>query len=129
MPPTMARVEILRAACCIAGLDRTICEKERPMLQRLADFAGVGTVSLDAMMQRAERDQDFYKEQFKILKADPEATITSLFCVACADGDLTQDQRIILRHFADRLGLDEPRFNRILDAAEKKVHGSAPPRE
>ena len=120
----MGRVEILRAACCIAGLDNRVCERERSKLELLADHAGVGTASLDAMIARAESDPDFYQEQFGILKTDPESTITTLFSVACADGQIPPEQRIILRHFGDVLGLDEKRFNRILDVAEKKVGDS-----
>ena len=119
----MVRVEIVRAACCIAGLDGKICARERPMLEKLAEFAGIGEVSLNAMIARAEEDQNFYQEQFQILKSDPAATITSLFCVACADGELLPSQRIILQHFADILGLDQKRFDQILEAAQKKTHG------
>ena len=117
----LARVEILRAACCIAAIDNRVCARERSKLALLAEHAGVGTVSLNAMIARAESDPDFYQDQFSVLKTDPEATITALFTVACADGQIPSEQRIILRHFGDVLGLDEKRFNQILDAAEKQV--------
>ncbi len=119
----MVRVEIVRAACCIAGLDGNVCARERPMLEKLAEFAGIGEVSLNARIARADEDQNFYQEQVNNLKSDPAATITSLFCVACADGELLASQRIILQHFADVLGLDQKQFDEILEAAQKKTQG------
>lgn len=126
MGSAMESVEILRAACCVAGLDHQVSQPEQAMLQKLADHAGVGAASLRAMVARAERDPNFYKEQFRVLKGNADATITALFCVACADGDLTTAERVILQHFADTLKMDQSRFDTVLEAAERKVreHGA-----
>ena len=112
-------VEILRAACCIAGLDGEICDRERPLLDRLAEKAGVGSASFQAMIDRAESDQSFYEEQFHVVKMDAEETMKILFAVAVADGVLLRAERIILQHFADKLGLPEHRFDELLLAAER----------
>lgn len=117
----MTHVEILRAACCIAGLDQEICEKERPLLDRLATAAGVGQVSFKAMMDRAKRDPAFFQEMFKIVKADPDAAFKVMLSVAIADGKLTTDERVVLHHFAQKLGLPEARSDQLLAAAEKRV--------
>lgn len=121
MSQTMKNVTILRAACCVAGLDAEICEKERPMLEKLAEYAGVGKASLQAMIDRARTDPNYYQDQFRLFATDPEATITTLFVVACADGKLASAERIILHHFAEKLGLPEAKFEAILKAAEKKI--------
>ena len=115
----MRRVEVLRAACCIAAIDGDVCEKEHPLLQRLAKEAGVGGASLEAMINRAREDQSFFEKQFDIFKTDPDETMKTLFRIAIADGVLTQGERVVLRHFAEKLGLPEDRFDAFLTAAEK----------
>ena len=117
----MQDVEILRAACCVAGLDEQITDSERNMLERLAHHAGVGSVSLEAMIDRAVSDPDFYQEQFEMVRTDPDATMKALFCIAVADHELTTDERVILHHFATKLGMEPKRFDQLLAAARKHV--------
>ena len=117
----MKNVEILRAACCVAGLDESISDSERSMLERLAEHAGVGQTSLNAMIDRAVNDPDFYQEQFKTIRTDADSTMKALFCIAVADHVLTTEERVILHQFATRLGMDPKRFNQLLAAATKHV--------
>ena len=119
MTELLRQVEILRAACCIAGLDGNVDDAERAILERLAREVGVGQASLHAMIERARTDRNFYTAQFRVLKADPESTIRTLFAVAVADSALTQDERVILAHFADRLGMTSERFAEVLADAER----------
>jgi tellurite resistance protein len=109
-------VEILRAACCIAGIDGAVDESEIPLLKELAHKAGVGAASMNAMIDRAERDPDFYQEMFRVLKADPEQTLQSLLEVARADGAVSDDERRLLSHFAEALGMEQSRFDEIVVA-------------
>ena len=118
---SMHEVEILRAACCMASLDGTVSESEAVLLRRLADKVGVGEVSLNAMMARAGRDPNFYREQLRVLKTDAEQTMKVLMAVAAADGAITTEERIILHHFAEKLGMDEERFQKSLGAWEQKL--------
>ena len=117
----MRNVEILRAACCVAGLDQHISVEERRMLERLAEHAGVGRTSLEAMISRAVDDPDFYQEQFKMIQTDPDATMKALFCVAVADRELKTAERVILHEFAVKLGMKPARFNQLLAAAVKHI--------
>ncbi len=112
-------VELLRAACCIAGLDGDVCDEENSLLARLAEKIGVGPVSLAAMIERAETDPAFYEEQFQLVQKDPDEAMKILFAVAVADGVLLQTERVILHHFADKLGMPEERFEQLLRSAEK----------
>jgi tellurite resistance protein len=117
----MDDVAILRAACCVAGLDQRVDEREQRMLERLANQAGVGRTSLEAMIERATKEPNFYKEQFQLVTTDPDSTIKTLLCVAIADRDLTSDERVILQHFAEVLGMDAPRYEQLLKAAQKHL--------
>ncbi len=81
----MHQVEILRAACCVAGIDGDTTDRERRLLTHLADQIGVGQASLQAMIDRAERDKSFCDEQFLLLKTRPDKTLGILLKVALAD--------------------------------------------
>jgi len=118
-PMPMRKVEILRAACCIAGVDGEVCDQEHPLLVRLAREAGVGAASLSAMIERAREDRSFFEKQFDVFKTDPDETMKILFRVAVADGVLTQAERVVLGHFAQKLGQPEERFEALLAAAER----------
>jgi len=122
----MSQVEVLRAACCIAGVDGNVCEKEVELLKQLAAHVGVGRASLDAMIRRAQEDRSFFQEQFKFLHSDPEAAMSVLFQVALSDGKIPDDQRVVLHFLADKLGMDDKRFNQYLEAAENKLDAPRP---
>ena len=117
-------VEILRAACCVAGLDGGVCQDELMLLQRLASEVGVGSMSLDAMIKRAEGDSDFYQELFQYVSADAEATMKLLFRLAIADRELHVNERVVLYEFSKRLGVSEERYEELLSAAETEIEDS-----
>lgn len=117
----MKNVEVLRAACCIAGLDKQIDPQELKILQKLANHAGVGKASLEAMMNRARDDETFHQEQFEIIQADPDRTMKAMFIVAIADKVLTKDERVVLYQFSKKLGMSNDRYNQLLAAAEKHI--------
>lgn len=114
-------VEVLRAACCIAGFDGIITPGEQAIVQKLADKAGVGSVSLKAMCDRAKSDRNFYKEQFRLLHADPVSTMTIVMGVAIVDGVLKDDELGILKQFAERLGMKSEAFEKLTATARKVI--------
>lgn len=114
-------VEILRAACCIAGLDGGVCQDELNLLQQMASDVGVGQASLNAMISRAEKDPNFYQEMFKILSADPEETMAFLFRIAVVDNELNVNESVVLHDFARRLGVPEDRYEALLKAADQSL--------
>jgi len=110
----MQKVEVLRAACCVGGADGKTSEVEAEVLQKLAVEAGVGAASLAAMVERAETNKTFYKEQFRVLKADPQQTMQLLFRLAIKDGKLRKSEAITLKRLAARLGVTRRRFDHWL---------------
>ena len=107
----MGKVEVLRAACCVAGVDGTVSDEERKVLAKLAGEIGVGQASLTAMIQRAESDKRFWNEQFRVLKTDPKDTMEILFRVACSDGKFRKYEMAVLKRLAERLEVPEKTFN------------------
>lgn len=120
----MAKVEVLRAACCIAGADGNVDENELVLLKRLAAGVGVGFASLNAMVSRAEVEKDFYKKQFEVLKTDAMATMQTLVEVAGADDKLIAEEIEMLRHFAKRLEMDADAFREVTQPLLAKVKKS-----
>ena len=110
----MIKVEVLRAACCVAGADGDSTDAEREMLNRLAKETGVGLASLEAMISRACGDQGFCNEQFRILKADPKEAMAILLDVAMADGVIDNTEAEILKVLAERLAVPDDIFNALL---------------
>ncbi|MDH3718429.1 MAG: TerB family tellurite resistance protein [Planctomycetota bacterium] len=117
----MYKVEILRAACCVAGIDGDTTDRERSMLTKLANQIGVGEASLQAMIDRAESDSSFCDEQFILLKTKPDNTMKILLQVALADHELTDNECGVLQQFAERLGLAADRFQRVLEQTKKDL--------
>ncbi len=117
MSDAMRQVDILRAACCVAGVDGHSSDAEQRILKRLAAEAGVGAASLSAMIERAETDKRFYAEQFRVLTFDPKETMQLLFRVALADGDLAKEEAVVLKRLAQRLELPPAQFDAWLKQA------------
>ncbi len=109
------RLDILRAACCVAGIDGEANDAQAAVLKRLAREVGVGKASLGAMIERAETDATFHQEQFKVLEFEPKTTMATLLEVALADGELSDPEADVLRILAGRLHIDPAMFDQLLD--------------
>jgi len=113
----MIKVEVLRAACCVAGADGEISDAERNLLDRLAKETGVGFASMEAMVSRACTDQNFCNEQFRVLKADPKEAMAILLEVAMADGSIDDREADILKVLAEKLGVPSNIFDALMQKA------------
>lgn len=109
----MRKVEVLRAACCVSGVDGTTSDSERRILDMLAKEVGVGQASLEAMISRAETEPNYFESQFRVLKSAPAETIQLLFSVALSDHELTTAEVEVLFRLSQRLGLGEAQFKNI----------------
>ena len=110
----LEQVALLRAACCVAGIDKEISAPEEAVIRRLASEVGVGKASLEAMMERATTDQEFYKEQFRAFKSDPQVTMAGLLEVAMADGEVSDEEVAVLGELANRLDVPQDVFQELI---------------
>ena len=117
----MQRVEILRAACCVAGIDGAPTQSERKVIDKLAADVGVGRASLEAMIARGASDPNFHEEQFLVLKASPQESIAALLEVAMADGKLTENETAVLKALSDKLGIGDEMFAQLIDRVLKML--------
>ena len=108
------KVALLRAACCVAGIDKEITAPEEAVIRRLAADVGVGKASLQAMMDRANTDPDFYKEQFTAFKSEPQETMAGLLEVAMADGQISDAEVTVLGELANRLDIPPAVFQELV---------------
>lgn len=106
-------VELLRAACCIAAMDREVSDRESKALATLRERAGVGQASFDAMLDAAQNEPDFFEKQFRYVSTDPERTITMLFKVAAVDGEVAMEEQVILDYFARKIGVSDETFRQL----------------
>jgi len=118
---TMRDLELLRAACCVAGLDGEITDRERAALEVLVEKAGVGQASFKAMLQVSIEDKNHFRKQLEFFKDNPDATIKTLFQVAVIDGTLGENERVVMQYFADKLKVPPERYAEILAAAEREA--------
>jgi uncharacterized tellurite resistance protein B-like protein len=110
----MDKVDILRAACCVAGLDGKITEAEEHLLRRLKESAGVGEASFNVMCEMAiDERENYYEKQLEFISTDPEKIVRMLLQIARADDEVTQNERVIVQHLAEKIGVSEDRFEEI----------------
>ena len=111
----MQKVEVLRAACCVAGINTDVSEKEKTLLDKIAKEVGVGRASLNAMIERASTDHDFHREQFRILKENPQQCLATVLEVAMADGKVTDNEKMVLQSLASNLEVPSNVFEKLMD--------------
>ena len=123
--PLMEQVAILRAACCIAAADGEITPAEQDVLVKLAEKAGVGKASREAMIEQALTSPEFLKSQFQVLVKDPDRAIRVLLIVASVDGALGEPEMMLVQTFAERLSMDKDRLERLFRAGEDAADRAA----
>jgi len=67
------------------------------------------------MIERRATDPDFHEEQFRVLKSSPKESIAALLEVAMADGKLTENKTAVLKALADKLGISDGMFAKLID--------------
>ena len=110
----MQKVDVLRAACCVAGTDGMPNEAERAVIDKLAADVGVGRASLEAMIERGATDPQFYQEQFCVLKSDPQESMAALLEIAIADGSLSDQEAFVLRALSEKLSIPTDVFDQLM---------------
>lgn len=116
------KLEILRAAVCVVGIDGEIHEAEAKVIDKLAGAIGVGLASREAMLARGKSDPNFCKEMFRVLKTAPKETMITMFQAAMADGELVDSEIQVLKHFAEKLGVEEPHFDKLVQQAKDMLN-------
>lgn len=104
------QAELLKAVLALAAADGKITRSERGVYEALARRIGVGTVSLNAMVERACREPSAREELFGVGMSDPEHALELLVATARIDGEISEEERELLVHIASALGIEIDRF-------------------
>lgn len=117
------KLEILRAAVCIAGVDGEVDEQELKLIEKLSKEIGVGRASREAMIDRAIKDPDFHKQMFRVLKTETDQTMLTMFHAAMVDGKLDDSEIKVLKHFAEKLDVSDETFEKLVAKAQSMTNG------
>ena len=118
-------IELIQAACCLAASDGEICASERRFLQHLASDAGIDPDALAVMIKRAETDESFLDDQFRIAGIDPRQTMAVLFKLAIVDGKLRKSEAATLRKLAVQMGATSDQFEKWLKTSIHRARREA----
>jgi len=129
MMSPIQRVELLRAACCVAAADGEVSEHEFALLRQLASEVGVGKASFQAMVDRALRDPEFSRSQFVFFNENRGDCIAALMQIAVSNGRISEDEENVLRILAANLQVPQDVFDKILlqckQIANSSLHSTA----
>ncbi len=121
MTPTQ-RIDLLRAACCVANADGNAGEPEMAIVGKLIKEVGVGRASVEAMMERAKTDPAFCEDQFRILKSDPSDAMMFLLQIAMADGVLSEEEVRVLQSLANNLEIPAEVFDKLIAQVKEALN-------
>ncbi len=127
MANTQESFELLKAALAMAVVDGKISGHEKSLLKALAQRAGVGAVSLAAMIEQAQENPASHDELFGRAVKDSERAMQLLVAAAHIDGHISEQERSLLVDISFVLGVSAERFNSIFQAglaASKRVRRS-----
>ena len=108
--------ELLQAALVLAAADGHISRSERGVIESLAQRAGVGPISLQAMVDQTLRNSAARDKLFQMVQSNAERSLKLLVGTARIDGKITTEERELLVQYASRLGIEGDRFQQVYQA-------------
>ncbi len=108
--------ELFQALLAVAGADGTITRAERGLLETLAERVGVGRISLNAMIERATREQGFKNNRSLHKVHDPLKAMKLLVAAARIDGEISEEERQLLVHIAGIWDIADEDFVEVFKA-------------
>ena len=115
MPPIHEQVELLKALIVVAAADGKISPSERGLLSRFATRVGIGSASLEAMIERAMSDPSVRDDLFHRTMSNPELALEMLVATARLDGNITSTEREVLIHVRGLLEIPMDDFAQVYD--------------
>ncbi len=110
MPTIPEQVELIRAAIVLAVADGKVSSSEKGLLSSFAGRIGIGTASLEAMIERARTDTSMRDDMLHRTMSNPSLTLELLVATARLDGDITTKERDVLIHARERLDISMDDF-------------------
>lgn len=113
---TIDDLPLLRATLALAAADGKITRSEWGVIRAMADRAGVGRVSLAAMVDQAQRQPDDRDELLSGPLRDPVKAVRLLVATARIDGEISVEERSVIVDVACKLGIKDDAFAEVYAA-------------
>ncbi len=117
----MENAELLRAAIAMAVADGKISRSEMGVVEGLAQRAGVGAVTIEAMFEAAANDETFADNLLLQPKDRAVKAVELLVGLARIDGEISSEERELLVRIAASLDVVDNEFRQAYEAGIKRA--------
>ncbi|GJM23603.1 MAG: hypothetical protein DHS20C16_00180 [Phycisphaerae bacterium] len=115
MPPIHEQIELLKALIALSAADGKISASERGLLCSFAGRIGIGSASLEAMIERAMSDPSARDDLFHRTMSNPQLALEMLVATARLDGNITTSERDVLIHVRGLLEISMDDFAEVYE--------------
>jgi len=117
----MENAELLRAAIAMAVADGKISRSEMGVVEGLAQRAGVGAVTIEAMFDAAAKDETFADKLLLQPKDRAVKAVELLVGLARIDGEISSEEHELVIRIAASLGIVDDEFHQVYEAGIKRA--------
>ncbi len=117
----MENAELLRAAIAMAVADGKISRSEMGVVEGLAQRAGIGAVTIEAMFEAAANDETFADNLLLQPKDRAVKAVELLVGLARIDGEISSEERELLVRIAASLDVVDNEFRQAYEAGIKRA--------
>ncbi len=117
----MENVELLRAAIAMAVADGKVSRSEMGVVEGLAQRAGVGAVTIEAMFDAAANDETFADNLLLQSKDRAIKAVELLVGLARIDGKVSSEERELIVRIAGSLNVVGDEFRDAYEAGIKRA--------
>jgi len=117
----MENVELLRAAIAMAVADGKVSRSEMGVVEGLAQRAGVGAVTIEAMFDAAANDETFADNLLLQSKDRAVKAVELLVGLARIDGKVSSEERELIVRIAGSLNVVGDEFRDAYEAGIKRA--------
>ncbi len=117
----MENVELLRAAIAMAVADGKVSRSEMGVVEGLAQRAGVGAVTIEAMFDAAANNETFADNLLLQPKDRAIKAVELLVGLARIDGEVSSEERELIVRIAGSLNVVGDEFREAYEAGIKRA--------
>ncbi len=117
----MENAELLRAAIAMAVADGKVSRSEMGVVEGLAQRAGVGAVTIEAMFEAAANDETFADNLVLQPKDRAVKAVELLVGLARIDGEISSEERELIVRIATSVDVVDDEFRDAYEAGIKRA--------
>ncbi len=117
----MENAELLRAAIAMAVADGKISRSEMGVVEGLAQRAGIGAVTIEAMFEAAANDETFADNLVLQPKDRAVKAVELLVGLARIDGEISSEERELIVRIAASLDIVDNEFRQAYEAGIRRA--------